>query len=398
MTNSSPDTITRYQQLLSISRDLALTLNLDVLLNRIVQSSATLSNASDSSILLYDSRSKDLHFQASTNMDEPLMHSFVVPVEDSIAGWIIRNRKAVIIDDVENDSRHFAIVSKKTKTEIKSLLGVPLISKNKVIGVLEAINKKVGCFTLADQEILMTLGAQAAVAIENSRLFQQSDLIAEFVHELRTPLASLTTAVHLLGHQNITPAKRKTIISSMQAEIDRLAEMSTAFLDIARLESGRDQFHSQAFDLHQVLSECALLIQEQAQQQNLSFEVILPPQLPPTRGDSDRIKQAILNLLNNAIKYNQPEGKVTLRAEQVLDETHIIIEDTGIGISIKDLKNLFSKFYRTSAAQQHAHGTGLGLSIVKNIVEGHGGQVEVESKLGLGTRFTIRLPILESIL
>jgi len=397
MSNSSTDTLTRYKQLLSISRDLALTLNLDALLNRIVQSSATLSNASDSSILLYDSRSKELYFQASTNIDEPLMRGFTVPVQNSIAGWIVINRKAIIIDDVQNDSRHFAIVGKMTNTNIKTLLGVPLISKNKVIGVLEAINKKVGDFTQADQEILMTLGAQAAVAIENSRLFQQSDLIAEFVHELRTPLASLRTATHLLDHPNITAGKRKTTISSMQAEIDRLAEMSTAFLDIARLESGRDKFHAQVFDLRKMLSECALLIQEQAQQQNLTFEVFLHPTLPTLRGDSDRIKQAVLNLLSNAIKYNQPEGKITLRAEHVLDEVHIIIEDTGIGISKKHLKHLFSKFFRAPSAKQHAQGTGLGLSIVKSIIEGHGGYVEVESELGSGTHFTISLPITKSI-
>ncbi|MEN8172292.1 MAG: GAF domain-containing sensor histidine kinase [Chloroflexota bacterium] len=398
MTNPSSDTVDRYQQLLSISRDLALTLNLDVLLNRIVQSSASLSDARESSILLYDSRLKELHFQASTNIDDSTMHGLSVPVNESIAGWIVTNRKAVIIDDVQNDNRHFAAVSEKTKTRIKTLLGVPLISKNKVIGVLEAINKNAGRFTQSDQEILMTLGAQAAIAIENARLFQQSDLIADFVHELRTPLTSLRTGLHLLDHKKITAAKRESIIGSMQTEIDRLSEMSSAFLDIARLESGRDQLQSQEFDLLKVLNSCAVLILDQAQQNNLSFDVFVPAQLPMTRGDSDRIKQAVLNLLSNAIKYNQPGGKIVLRAEPVLDEIHIIIEDTGIGISKKDLRHLFSKFYRTSAAKQYAQGTGLGLSIVKGIVEAHGGKVEVESKLGLGTRFTIRLPISESIL
>lgn len=396
MTDTNTDILTRYRQLISISRDLASTLNLDALLNRIVQSAAALSSAADSSILLYDSRSGELYFQASTNLDEPLMRGFVVPVENSIAGWIVINREAIIIDDVQNDERHFASVGLQTDTKIKTLLGVPLITKNKVVGVLEAINKKEGSFTPEDQEILMTLGAQAAVAIENSRLFQQSDLIAEFVHELRTPLASLRTATHLIDHPNITAEKRALIISSMQAETDRLAEMSTAFLDIARLESGRGQFRVQFFDLIKVLDECALLMSEQAQQQNLTCEVLLPPKLPTMQGDRDKIKQAVLNLLSNAIKYNQPEGKITLRTEHTLDEVHLIVEDTGIGISKKHLEHLFSKFYRVPGAEQLAQGTGLGLSIVKGIIEGHGGHVDVESKLGVGTRFTIHLPISKS--
>jgi len=396
MTDSPKDTLSRCKQLISISRDLASTINIDTLLNRIAHSAAVLSNAADSSILLYDSRLNSLYFQASTNPWGPTMRNDVIPAENSIAGWIVTNREAVIIDDVQNDSRFFTSVGQETKTKVKTLLGVPLITKNKVVGVLEAINKREGYFTQEDQGILMTLGAQAAIAIDNARLFQQSDLIAEFIHELRTPLASLRTATHLLDHPKVKAEKRKNIITTMQSEIDRLVEMSTAFLDITRIESGRDQFLVRVFNLRKMLAECVLLVGEQAQQQKMTFEVILPPTLPKLRGDSAKIKQAVLNLLSNAIKYNQTKGKITLRAESTLDEVQIIIEDTGVGIPKKHLKHLFSKFYRVPGAEQLAQGTGLGLSIVEGIVENHHGRVKVESEPGVGTRFTIYLPISKS--
>lgn len=187
----------RYQRLAEISRDLASTVDLTALLNRIVQAAADLSNAEAASILLYEESKKQLYFQSTTNLDEPFMRGLIVPVDGSIAGWIVTNRRPIIILDAQNDPRHFAKIGKMTNITTTSLLGVPLIAKDKVVGALEAINKRVGDFSLEDQDVLMDLGAQAAVAIENARLFQQSDLIAELIHELRTPLGSLRTAAHI---------------------------------------------------------------------------------------------------------------------------------------------------------------------------------------------------------
>ncbi len=132
---------------------------------------------------------RELYFQAATNPD-PMMRGMVIPM-DSIAGWIVIHREPVRISDVRKDSRYFKNVAQTLSFQTKSLMGVPLITKEKVVGVLEVLNKSNGDFTETDEDMLTVLGAQAAVAIENTRLFQQSDLIAEFVHELRTPLASL---------------------------------------------------------------------------------------------------------------------------------------------------------------------------------------------------------------
>jgi signal transduction histidine kinase len=385
--------LSRYQHLIEISRDLASTLDLDTLLYRIVRVAADLSQAEEASILLYDEVKKELRFQAATNLDNPAIRGLRVPVKQSVAGWIVKHQKPIIIEDVKNDERHFGHVNQESALTTKSLLGVPLINKGEVIGVLEAINKHNGKFNEEDQELLMTLGNQAAVAIQNARLFAQSDLISEFVHELRTPLASLNTAAHLLHNPKIPEEQKEDLVEAIQSETTRLSSLATSFLDIARLESGRTQFQFKQIDLVSLLEECAGLMQAQARETGLKLQVVAPPEISPIQGDADKIKQAILNLVSNAIKYNRPNGQIILAVESGENEVTIIVKDSGIGISEEHMERLFTKFYRVPGSEQHAQGTGLGLSIVKRIVEGHGGDIHVESVQGEGTTFKIRLPL-----
>ena len=381
----------RYQWLIEISRDLASTLDLDILLNRIVQAAADLSNADEASILLYDEAKGELFFQAATN--ETVMHGLSVPVGSSIAGWIITNREPIIIGDVQQDKRYFKDIAQTINIPTTSLLGVPLITKDKVVGALEAVNKHDGDFTQEDQEILMTLGDQAAIAIENTRLFQQSDLIAEFVHELRTPLSSLNTAAHLLSYSQLPEEKRGQMIAVIRSETTRLSEMATSFLDLARLESGRAHFQIQRFQVSELLDECANLMQAKVIESGLTFQRDYPPLMPVIQGDYDKIKQAVINLLSNAIKYNLPEGQVTLKAYPSQNEIIIEIKDSGIGIPKEHLSHLFTKFYRVPGSENVSTGTGLGLSIVKRIVDGHGGRIEVTSTAGKGATFAMHLPL-----
>jgi signal transduction histidine kinase len=385
--------LAQYQRLIDISRDLASTLDLDVLLNRIVHAAADLSAAEAASIMLYDDTKNELYFRSATNLDKPVMGDLVVPVEGSIAGWIFSNGQPIIVSDVSTDPRYFANISQSTNFATHSILGVPLTAKDKVIGVLEALNKREGSFTSGDQEILMTLGAQAAVAIENARLFQQSDLISEFVHELRTPLASITTAAHLLQRHEISEEQRRGMAEVVYGETLRLSEMASSFLDLARLESGRTQFNLQMVDLRELLLECGQVVQVKVNELRLDFQIDLPPELPTVEVDRDKIKQVILNLLSNAYKYNRPRGSIAMRAAQKGARVSIEVQDTGLGIDEEDLPHLFEKFYRARGLEKSVTGSGLGLAIARRIVEAHGGQIDVASELGEGTTFSIHLPV-----
>ena len=381
-----------YRRLIDIARDLASTLDLDILLSRIVHAAAEISGAEAASILLYDDTSRQLYFQVSTNMDESTRRGIIVPLEGSIAGWIVTNRKPVRITNVHEDPRFYSDVEETTGFSTESMLGIPLVTKNKIVGVLEALNKHKGKFSDSDESMLLVLGAQAAVAIENARLFQQSDLISEFVHELRTPLSSLSTATYLLLRPEMSHEQRDQIIHNIHNETMRLNALASSFLDLARLESGRVQFRKNPFSIADLMYECKDVMASKAAEENIQVRVESPEGLPLLEADRDKIKQVILNLLSNAIKYNRPNGTVMLRAEASETEMTLFIQDTGVGIPDESLPHLFEKFYRVREHETRASGTGLGLTICKQIIHGHGGRIEIKSKIGVGTVFSIFLP------
>jgi len=381
-----------YLRLIDIARDLASTLDLDVLLARIVHASVEISGAEAASILLYDETSQQLYFLVSTNIDEPTLSGLIVPLDGSIAGWIVNNRKPVRIMNVHEDPRFYSTIEAITGLATKSLLGIPLVTKNKIVGVLEVLNKPKGRFTDKDESMLLVLGAQAAVAIENARLFQQSDLISEFVHELRTPLSSLGTASYLLLRPELPQERRDQIIHNIHNETMRLNAMASSFLDLARLESGRVQFRKTLFSIADLMFECKDVIASKAMEENIQLIVESPEEIPLLEADRDKIKQVVLNLLSNAVKYSRPNGTVILGAKVVDNEIAIYIQDTGVGIPDESLPHIFEKFYRVREHEMRASGSGLGLSICKQIIYGHGGRMEVKSKLGEGTILMVFLP------
>jgi signal transduction histidine kinase len=272
-------------------------------------------------------------------------------------------------------------------------LGVPLINKDKVVGALEAINKRSGDFNAEDQQILATLGAQAALAIENARLFQQSDLIAELVHELRTPLASLNTATHLLMRPDLPEEQRTHVAEIIQGEIFRLSDLASDFLDLARLESGRAQYHLSSIYPDKLISDCTELMRGRAVEKGLSLQLDLPASLPTIQADEDKLKQVLINLISNATKYNKPGGSITITAHTEPGALVISVSDTGHGIPAENLASLFQRFYRVPGTEKVAPGTGLGLSICKRIVEAHQGTIGVQSVVGKGSTFTVSLPV-----
>lgn len=383
----------RYQLIIELSIDLASTLDLDHLLQRIVGVAVELVEGEASSILLYNDSRRELFFQASSDTrNEAAMRGIVIPAE-SLAGWVATNRQPVIVNDVQKDKRYFSRVEKTLETPVHNLIAVPLIAKDRLVGVLEVINKKHGKFGLRDEETLQVLSAQAAIAIQNAQLFQQSDLISELVHELRTPLASILTISYLLQRDELPVAQRSGLAKTIHQEAMRLNELATSFLDLARLESGRSSYYMSTFSISELIKEVIQIVHLRAVEANIDLSSETRPDLPPLTADRDKIKQVLLNLISNAIKYNKPEGSVVIRAGVEKDTMTISVQDSGIGIPPEDLQNLFEKYYRTRKTESTSKGTGLGLFISKRIIEGHRGVILVDSKVDEGTTFTVRLPL-----
>ncbi len=370
----------RYERLMEISRQLNSTLDLGHLLNKIIKSATELTDTETASILLLDQKTGELRFEAASQMTRGAMEAIIVPLDGSLAGWVVQHGEPVLVEETRN------------------LLGVPMIAHNKVIGVVQAVNKRSNSpWTEDDVNTLTTLAAQAAIAIENARLFQQSDFISEMVHELRTPLAALKASTTLLLRPDLPDNRRRDIIVTMQGETDRLARMTTDFLDLARLESGRARLETSVFEAALLINESVDIVQHQASEKRVSL--YLDCDELQLRGDRGKIKQVLLNLLTNAIKYNREGGDIYVSLKPIEQGENndrlarIEVRDTGRGISQESQKHMFEKFYRAADTAGYTQGTGLGLVIAKRIVEAHGGEMSFTSDLGVGTLFFFTIPI-----
>jgi signal transduction histidine kinase len=388
----------QYERIMELSRNLNTVLEMPRLLQLIVEAAREITKTEASSILLVDRKSGDLYFEAATGAKSEEVQRFVVPLESSIAGWVVRHGETAVIDDAQQDERHFPESDIETAFTTRSLLAVPLVVKGNVIGALEALNKADGQpFGEDDVDLLIAMANQAAVAIANARLFQQSDLISEMVHELRTPLTNILSYADVLLASPFTEEQRAQFLETIRSEAERLTNLINDFLDLARLSSGRAKLVRAELNLSKVVHKAVKVVRPQASEKGVRITVRAPDKVPLVRGDEQRLHQVILNLLSNAIKYNKPQGSVLVTVGVDSDDANclrVTVQDTGRGIAPENLERLFEKFFRVADAEGYARGTGLGLSIANQIVEVHGGRMEVESELGVGTAFAFTIPIL----
>lgn len=387
--------IARMQQLLIVSRILNETLELNTLLRYIIETATDLTQTEAASILLVDQKTGQLRFAASTNIRPSELKDIPVPMENSIAGWIHTSGKAMTISDVQRYPAFYEGVDQHTSFHTRSLLGVPLEVKRRKIGVLEVVNKQGNTpFSEEDIEVLTILGVQAAVSIENARLFEQSDAIYDVVHELRTPLTSIIGYSKMLLMTSSLPAEtQRQFVTTIHREADRLGSMVNDYLDLSRLESGRARLNLQVLDLTELVQSVIELMQPQATERNITINFAPPPAAFEVVADPERFRQVLVNLLSNAIKYNREDGAADVIIQKDARDIQISVQDTGQGIEPENISMVFDKFYRGEAQEGPIKGTGLGLSIVRQIVEMHSGSVEVHSQLGKGSTFTVTLPI-----
>lgn len=383
----------QFKQLLDISRDLASTLDLDVLLRKIMRVAVDLSNAESALVFLFDETKGGIVLQFSSNIQNSRTILGSDISSDSVAGQVAAQGKPMIVTEINQDQRPIVTADPLLPATVRSLIAVPLVAKDKVQGVLQVVNKKQGLFNDSDVDVLTVLAAQAAIAVENSRLYQQADLINELVHELRTPLASILTITYLLKRSDLTNEQRLQFTESIANEVTRLNNLASSYLEYSRLETGRLTFTASLIDLAAVLQECSRILQPKAREAGIQLTLSLPDRPLTFEGDENKIKQVVINLLNNAIKYNSPGGHVNIGAWGDGQIVGFSVQDDGIGIPEEDLPHVFEKFYRAAQIQEAYPGTGLGLSICSRIVEIHGGTIRVQSQVKAGSTFTIELPV-----
>jgi signal transduction histidine kinase len=396
------DTLARINTVLNSS------LKLKALLAALMDTAAEIVDSEAASVLLWDQKTGDLRFAATTAGPQNLIGT-PVPLDGSIAGAIMRERRAVIVEHVEDDPRHYKGVDHTIAFQTRSLMGVPLISKDRVIGVLEAINKRTPPWNADDINYLEILAAQAAVAIETAQLVaalqkandelnhldeMKNEFIAIASHELRTPLSViLGYATFLEETPDLTVKQNAAKVVESALQLRRIIEDLTnlRYLESRAMDLQYDIVNLQEF-LHDVLREPLSMAEAKGHHVQL-----ITPSLPCyVMIDRARMSMALTNLLNNAVRFTPPHGEIVVSAEQHNSrDVWVSVADNGIGIPRDQLERIFEKFYQVEDHMTRTNGgLGIGLSIARALVEAHGGRLWATSPgVGQGATFTLTMRV-----
>ena len=219
------------------------------------------------------------------------------------------------------------------------------------------------------------------------------EFVANASHELRTPLTSLKGFIETLLAGALQDSKQRTrFLKMMEEDANRLTKLVDDLLEVSKIESGKIPFHPQSLNLHEEIEKVLALLEPRWREQSIRVtDSLASAQSFFVFFDKDQLKQILVNLLDNAIKFNKPGGEIFLDARLQGDKIEVAIEDTGIGIPAKAVPHVFERFYQVDEARSSQRGNGLGLAIVKNLVEAQGGKVSCQSQLGKGSRFSFTL-------
>jgi signal transduction histidine kinase len=224
----------------------------------------------------------------------------------------------------------------------------------------------------------------------------RSDFISMLSHEIRTPLTSIRESVNMIREEVMGPinSRQEKFLEIAGSEISRISDLLSHLMQASRLEPGLLNMQLEPIDPHTLVAECTNSIKLAAEAKNIELHIQVPPQLPPIVGDRKQLQQAMLNYLSNAVKFSEPDTRVTtgVTQDRANNRLSFFVKDNGPGILDEDQAFLFNKYYRGQRERERLEGVGLGLSIVKNIIESHHGTVWVNSQVGKGSTFGFTLP------
>ncbi|HVN54847.1 MAG TPA: ATP-binding protein [Anaerolineaceae bacterium] len=394
-------------RLVEVSLTLNSTLDPDRLLLYIIDTAGQLLDCEAVSVLLFDENDGKLRFAASTGSDPARLAQIPVPLDRSIAGTIFSENRPLIIHDVASDARHYATVGKQLHFEIRSLAGVPMRIRERVTGVLEALNKRSDQFDEEDLHILSIIASQAAVAIHNARLVQElqhayteisridqikSNFLALASHELRTPLGIILGYAAFLKDeaQGELSEHASAVLSSAQQMRGVLEAMSNMTL----MRTGALDLQIQPTPVQPVVQAAYSEVLPMAHARSQEISLFLPEEPVTVQADPAKLQLAFINMLNNAVRFSPTGGHIVIGAVEGPGKITIGIQDNGIGIPPTELERIFEEFYQVEHhLTRHYGGLGLGLTIARGLVEMQGGRIWAESAgLGQGACFKVELP------
>ena len=331
-----------------------------------------------------------------------------IHVDETLVGRAALSRKAIQLpnlEDVELDP-HLQVLY---DGGWRSLVAIPLMRQDRVVGALVVRRKKTGGFSDETCEMLSAFASQSAVALTNARLYQQlerqsgelavasahkSEFLASMSHELRTPLNAVIGFSEVLlermfGELN---ERQEDYLQDILGSGRHLLALLNDILDLSKVEAGQMELELTTFPARDALQYAMSLVRERSVQHGIATHLELAPELGSIRADELRFKQVLLNLLSNAVKFTPDGGKVNVAAWQEASDLVVTVSDTGVGILPADQERIFDSFQQGGRPASKVEGTGLGLTLTKRIVELHGGRLWLTSEPGAGSTFGFSVP------
>jgi signal transduction histidine kinase len=327
---------------------------------------------------------------------EYFAHDFPNP-EQTIVVRVVADDGSIVYETAPTPEGRFEV---ERALETPSLRGLRLALRYKDLSIEQDVRRwEMGTLTLIGFIDLM-LGAGLFLVYSNVRREahlsrMKSDFVANVSHELKTPLALIRLFAETLELGRVpTEDKARQYYRVIDKESQRLTQLINNILDFSRIEAGRKEYRFAPTNVGRIVSEVLEAYRFQIEQQGFELDVDVEPDLPEVEADSEALGQALLNLVNNAIKYSRETRSIALAVRGAGDRVVISVADRGIGVPKAEQRKIFEKFYRGEASLVHeTKGSGLGLSLVEHIMEAHGGSVEIESAPGKGSTFTLVLPV-----
>jgi signal transduction histidine kinase len=388
-----------------VNRLIAHITDLHRLLEQIMYEGKKVVNAEASSLMLYDEEANELFFEVALGAKGEAVKTIRLKPGVGVAGHAAKRRKTIIVNDVRADKRHFKAADEKSRFVTRNILATPMLRKDKLIGVLEVLNKrKREAFTPGDARVLEFFADQAAVAIENARLIQANvqaerlaavgQTVAGISHYVKNILAGIKGSAslieHGLGQDNLELIQQSWPI--LQRSNQKISELVQDMLTYSK--SRKPELA--VTDLNKMCEDVVALCQSRAEQSRVTLSVKLDREMPICLCDADKIHDASLNLVTNAIdavrecESARLPGKVEIATafRKSTRRVELKVSDNGPGIPQEMQKKIFEPFFSTKGSK----GTGLGLAVAMKVIEEHSGTLTLKSTEGKGCTFTIQLP------
>jgi signal transduction histidine kinase len=413
-TNELTRSVGQLTALGEISQAVSSTLDVETVLDIIVSRASQLADAAGCSIYEYDEGTEQFELRATHNYDTEFVQALrAVPLRkgEGLMGRAAEMREPIQIPDISQPGVYESSVRDTLiRFGYRALLAVPLLREDQIIGSLSFNRKAPGEFSAEVVDVLKTFATQSALAIQNARLFREiadksaqleaasrhkSEFLANMSHELRTPLNAIIGFSEVLvdrmfGELN---EKQDEYLKDIYASGQHLLSLINDILDLAKIEAGRMELEAADFDLPGAIDNALILVRERASRRGITLGQSVDERLGPIRGDERKVKQVLLNLLSNALKFTPEGGRIDVGAEVRDGVAEVSVKDTGVGIAPEDQEAVFEEFRQVGTADKKVEGTGLGLALSRKFIELHGGKIWVTSTVGVGSTFTFTLPL-----